>query len=230
MKIRRKSLYTGARDAKGLSVIIDVFRAYSVAGYVFGNGAEKILLTQTIEDALAIKKKNPDFILMGEKKGLRPEGFDYGNSPYDVSKLDFRDKRIAMVTQAGTQGIHLAKSADEVLAGSFLCIGAIVRYIQKRNPKIVTLVGMGAAGRRKRDEDELCADYIQLSLEGGKPDFKKMKTYLRTYMSAKKFFNKNLPEFPEQDFECSLDLDRFDFVMKAYRQNGKIWLKKEDVS
>ena len=42
MKITIDHLTAGADRARGIAVIIDVFRAYSVESYAFANGAERI--------------------------------------------------------------------------------------------------------------------------------------------------------------------------------------------
>jgi 2-phosphosulfolactate phosphatase len=41
----------------------------------------------------------------GEVNGLPPEGFDFGNSPTQVMKLDLRGRALVQRTSAGTQGI-----------------------------------------------------------------------------------------------------------------------------
>lgn len=43
MEINILQLVEGAKQAKGIVVVIDVFRAFSTAIYAVGNGAEKII-------------------------------------------------------------------------------------------------------------------------------------------------------------------------------------------
>ena len=42
MQIQIFQLLEGAKQAKGLTVIIDVFRAFSLAAYAFGSGVKRI--------------------------------------------------------------------------------------------------------------------------------------------------------------------------------------------
>jgi hypothetical protein len=70
----------------------DVFRAFSSACYFFGNGAEMIIPVGDISKAYKLKKDFPDFILVGEREGKKPEGFDYGNSPSQIENVDFTGK------------------------------------------------------------------------------------------------------------------------------------------
>ena len=215
MEIRIEHLIEGAKVAKGLVVIIDVFRATTTAAYVMNNGAEKIIPVNSLEQAFEMKRRNPDYILMGERNGLKVKGFDYGNSPFEIINIDFASKTVIMTTSAGTKGIVYAKDANEIILGSFVSANSVVNYIKDENPEIVTLVALGEAGIESTDEDELCAKYIKNLLEGNNPDFENIKNYLKNYNSALKFFDINKPKFPEGDFDCAMDLDRFNFILKV---------------
>jgi 2-phosphosulfolactate phosphatase len=219
MDIRILQLIDGARKAKGLAVIIDVFRAFSTACYVFGNGAKCIIPVGDLEIAYELKKQNPSFLLIGERKGKRPPGFDYGNSPTEVEHVDFTNRTVVQTTSAGTQGIANACQAEEIITGSFCNVKAIVSYIQLRKFNHISLVCMGREAIEPSDEDILCAQFIKASLEGRTIDFQQIRTYLKSYRSAHKFFDPNLSWAPQRDFDLCLDLARFDFVLKV--QPGK---------
>ena len=62
-------LIEGAKQARGLTVIIDVFRAFSTACYVVRNGASEIIPVGDVELAYQLKEENSDCVLMGERKG-----------------------------------------------------------------------------------------------------------------------------------------------------------------
>ena len=66
---------------------------------------------------------------------------------------DLKGKTIVHTTSSGTQGIANAKNADEIITGSFVNAGAIVKYIQQKQPKTVSLVCMGYACEYPTDED-----------------------------------------------------------------------------
>ena len=119
MDIRILQLIKGAREAKGLTVIIDVFRAFSTACYVFGNGARRIIPVGDFDTARELKKQNPTFFLIGERGGERPPDFDYGNSPTEIKHVDFTGRTVIQTTSAGTQGIANAWQAKEIITGSF---------------------------------------------------------------------------------------------------------------
>ena len=85
MEVRIGSLLPGAREAEGTVIIIDVFRAFTTAAVAFSRGAEKIILVAEVEEALELRERGVGDLCIGEVAGERPEGFDFGNSPFEMS-------------------------------------------------------------------------------------------------------------------------------------------------
>ncbi|MFA6525179.1 MAG: 2-phosphosulfolactate phosphatase [Patescibacteria group bacterium] len=229
MVIKILELVSGAQQATGLTVIIDVFRAFSTACYVFNNGAKRIIPVGNIDNAYKIKQSNPDYILIGERKGIKPLDFDHGNSPTQIEHVNFAAKTVIQTTSAGTQGIDQAKKADQIITGSFVNVGAIVKYINSQNPETVSLVAMGSAGIHIADEDTLCAKYIKNELEGKVNDFKRIIDHLREYKSAQKFFDDVKDWAPARDFDLCMTINKFSFVLKMQKDIKYPYLKKIDV-
>ncbi|HZG54908.1 2-phosphosulfolactate phosphatase [Paenibacillus sp.] len=219
MDISILQLIEGAKRATGLAVIIDVFRAFSTACYVIDRGAAAIVPVGDIETAYRLKREHPDYVLMGERGGVMQPGFDFGNSPTHAERADFTGRTVVHTTSAGTQGIANAAGADEVITGSFVNAGAIVRYIQARRPERVSLVCMGLGGAKPADEDTLCAEYLRNALEGKPNDFAAVVRYLREESRTGSFMDltgeATETSAPKSDFERCLDLDRFPFVLKV---------------
>lgn len=225
------NLVEGARKARGLTVIIDVFRAFSTACYVMNNGATKIITVALIEDAYRLKETNPDYILMGEENERMIPDFDYGNSPYHILNADFTSKIVVQRTTAGTQGLVNASYTDELLTGSFVNAGSVIEYIRKKRPEQVSLVGMGYSTQEPVEEDVFCAQYIRNELLGKKSDFAKMVKVIKK-TSARRFYDPSNINFnPPQDVDLCLDLNRFNFVLKAEKSSsGLISLKKIEMN
>jgi len=217
LEILRLSLVEGSKEARGLTVVIDVFRAFSTAAYVMANGAEVIHPVGSLDEAFRLRELHPNWLLMGEREGKKVPGFDYGNSPYEVSGVDFTGRTVVQTTSAGTQGIVNAVGAEEILLGSFVMADAIVEYIQKTSPETVSLVAMGWGGRVKSPEDESLAEYIEKRLNDLEPDFASMKQRIREHPQGAKFFDPEQPEFVEGDFHCAMDLNRFSFCLRLVR-------------
>ena len=168
MKIEILEFVEGARNAKGIAVIIDVFRAFSVACYAFDSGAVRIIATAEVPEAFKLRKTYKNSVLVGERDERKIEGFDFGNSPTEIIKTDLSGKTVIQTTTAGTQGLINATRADAVLTGSMVNAGAIIRYIKTINPEHVSLVAMGYRATEPAAEDLMCAEIIASELNGTK--------------------------------------------------------------
>ena len=122
VEIRVLELLEGAKKAQGLTVIIDVFRAFTTECYAFSEGARWSWPIARLEDAFALKQRYPDAVLLGERGGAKVDGCDLGNSPYDVTKTSFEGRAMIHSTSAGTQGIAAAAQAgaEEIVTGSLV--------------------------------------------------------------------------------------------------------------
>ena len=118
MEVRLGSLSRDAQEARGTTIIIDVFRAFTTAAIAFDHGAKEIILFAEPEDALALHKKGVGDFLMGEVGGKKPDGFDFGNSPYEISQVDLTGKTLIQSTRAGTVGVEAASNASDIFLGS----------------------------------------------------------------------------------------------------------------
>jgi 2-phosphosulfolactate phosphatase len=215
MKINILHLTDGAREARGLAVIIDVFRAFTTACFIYGNNADRIIPVGDLDLAYSLQKSNPGSVLIGERQGKILPGFDYGNSPTQVRDVDFRGKTVILTTSAGTQGIVNAAGAEEVITGSFVNAGAIITYIRNRRPSELSLVCMGFEALRPTEEDTLLAEYIKAEVEGRSVDLQAGRDLIRR-TSGRRFFDPaNHESEPSSDFDLCLELDRFDFVLRV---------------
>ena len=227
MDIKILHMIDGAKMATGTTVVIDVFRAFSVEAYCLYKGAEKIIPIGDAELAYKLKEKNPDYILAGERHGKILPGFDCGNSPSEIAKLDLKGKTVIHTTSAGTQGIVNAVGAEEIIGGSLLCAKAIANYIKKTGKKDISLVCMGLEAISQTEEDNLCAEYIKSLLLGNTIDLKSEIENLKVTSGAK-FFDKGQSDvFPEADFHMCVEYDKFDFIVKLEKgEDGLNYMKK----
>ena len=114
----------------GAVVVVDVIRAFTTAAYAFGAGAAAIYLVGSVAEALAFKDRHPGSLAVGEDGGLRPDGFDFPNSPAMVSRADLRAARSVQRTSAGTQGAVAAHDADRLWVASLACASATARAVE----------------------------------------------------------------------------------------------------
>lgn len=229
MNIKILHLIDGAKQATGLTVIIDVFRAFTVEAYLINNGAERIYPVGDKQIAYDLKKNDPNLIIIGERDGIMLPGFDYGNSPSQIENIDFSGKTVIHTTSAGTQGLANAVNAKEIITGSLVNAKAIARYIKQSGYDDISLVCMGLNARQPIEEDTLCANYIKSLLEGNPlelaPEIEKLKV-----TSGAKFFAPELQSvFPERDFCLCTQADRFDFVLRLVKGNKNDYIEKIEI-
>lgn len=203
-----------AAKATGLTVVIDVFRAFTTACYFIDSGVEKLIPIADIEKARALIKKHPHYLLAGERKGKQLHDADFGNSPCKASALNLQGKTLVFTTSAGTQGFAAAVNANELISGSFCNAKAIVDYIKNGHYDEVSLVCMGHRNERPSDEDTLCAQHIINSLQGQPFSQEEIRWQLKQSADAKKFFDPSYDWALEKDFYACTELDKFDFILK----------------
>ena len=228
MEIEILHLLEGAKKAKGVTVIIDVFRAFSLETIILAKGASKIFPVGSVEEALSLKEDYPDALLVGERDGKKIEGFDYGNSPSQIAKVDLHNKTIIHTTSAGTQGIVLAEEAELIMTGALVNAKATAEYIKRINPTHVSLVAMGWKGQKDTKEDLLCAEYIKSILEYKPITNIHQLAYDLRNDAGKHFFDpSNQDVFPKEDFEYCIEVDKYDFPILIGVYNNRWVCSKE---
>jgi 2-phosphosulfolactate phosphatase len=143
-------------------IVIDVLRCTSSIVTAMANGAASIIPVRSVGQARAMKAKDRNYVLAGERGGLPPRGFDLGNSPTDFSTEKIRGKDIIITTTSGTQAIMNAAEAKTVLIGSFLNLTGVAAEASKiafGNGRSLTIALSGKKGTFSL-EDFLCAGAI----------------------------------------------------------------------
>ena len=220
MDINILSLSDGAKVAKGITVIIDVYRAFTTQSFAFENGVKDILNVADIEHALDMKENGLGEYCMGEIGGIRPDNFDFGNSPYDLKGQNIKEKTIIHCTMNGTTGAKLASNADLILGGALINAKATVDFIKLQKPEIVSLVAMGARspqGEKRTEEDELCAIYMKSLLEETPIDPGSVVEIIDSCKESKKFGDPLQLQYPIFDKMQALRINEFDHAILLER-------------
>lgn len=230
MKIHMSSLLPGAQHAKGLAVIIDVFRAFTCAPLLFALGIKKSILVESPPDALDLKQTDPGLILVGEVGGAPIDGFDFGNSPSQLLGADpafFKGKTVVQRTSSGVQGaIAALAAADEVVLGSYALAKSTAQYILSKDPEEVSLVAMGWNLSVIAPEDEWCARYIAHLLGSDHYDHLQALREIVFHETAQKFFRGDVSYFPKEDPLLCLQRDIYDFVLRVEPEKNLVIVKK----
>lgn len=138
-------------------IVTDIFRATSCMVTAFAYGIESILPVATIDECKDLQARG--YIGAAERNAQKVEGFELDNSPFSYMDERLIGAKIAMTTTNGTLSITKAKSAAvKVLAGAFLNLNAIVKYLQTQ-PYDVLVLCAGWKGRPNL-EDTLFAGAV----------------------------------------------------------------------
>ena len=219
MNISIGSLLDGAAQASGAVAIIDVFRAFTTAAVVLANGASLVVMVGTVEEALALRRRGVGQVCMGEVHGRAPSGFDFGNSPFEVSRTDFSGKTIIQRTSAGTQGIVAASGARSLYAASLVTARATARALAVSGDR-VALIAMGNKGTERTDEDEVCALHLRNLLQGRTGDPEAVRRLILAGGEIARFNDPGRPHLHAQDVDIALDIDRYDFAVRVTIHDG----------
>lgn len=212
----RRATNADCELATGAVVAIDVLRAFTTAAFAFAAGAREIIPVAGVEEGLALKRRFPGALAMGEVGGYPIPGYDFGNSPTALLDVDLSGHRLIQRTSAGTQGLVRSTHAELLLASSFVCASATARYLARRSPESVTLVATGKDELRDGDEDVACADYLAALLRG---ETLEPTSYVRRVRESRAAapFTPESEVFALSDVELACDIDRFDFALVVER-------------
>lgn len=124
-------------------VVVDVLRASSSLVVLLERGVEEVLLAASIGEARRLARERPQYLLCGERGGLPPRGFHYGNSPAEFAGLELAGRRAILCTSNGTRALARAAAAPLVLVGALLNATAVGRAATEAAPPLAG--GLGVA-------------------------------------------------------------------------------------
>jgi 2-phosphosulfolactate phosphatase len=114
-------------------VVIDVIRATTTLAVLFDRGCARVLVADDIPAARVFAARHPGaYLLAGEVGGLRPPGFDFGNSPLELAAAELSGREVIFCTTNGTRALHASAAAGAVLAGSLRNVRAVCHAALRR--------------------------------------------------------------------------------------------------
>ena len=160
-----------------LAVIVDVLRATTTLVHAFAHGSRSARAFATIDEArtFAGPPSERTVLLCGERGGLRPEGFDRGNSPSEMSNVAGRD--LVLATTNGAPALARTAAAAHQFVAAFVNVTVAAEAlvaIARRNasvPREVRLVAAGKSGVPAAEDDALVASLAARLLSRGPSEF-----------------------------------------------------------
>ncbi len=212
-------------EVPSTAVVVDVMRAFTVAAWAFGRGAERIVLAGSLEEALALKARHPDWVAL--KDGPPAPGFDAVNSPGLLRSADLGGRTVVQKTTAGTVGALAVKDASLVLCAGFVVAEATARLLRARGCDRVTFVVTGEDGRA--EEDLACARYIAGRAAGAGTDAAGFLRRAGESRAAAELREGVREGAHPDDVALCLELDRFPFAMVASVEDSLMTLRPHAV-
>lgn len=212
-------------ETPSVAVVVDVMRAFTVAAWAFGQGAEKIVLAESLDEALTLKARHPDWVAL--KDGPPAPGFDTVNSPGMLRSMDLGGRTVVQKTTAGTVGALAVKDASLVLCASFVVAESTAQLLRTRKSDSVTFVVTGEGGQA--DEDLACAQYIaRRATEAGTDAAEFLRRAAASRAAAELTEGVRKGVHPD-DVALCLELDRFPFAMVAAPEDSLMVLRPHTV-
>ncbi|MCY0917438.1 2-phosphosulfolactate phosphatase [Streptomyces sp. H27-G5] len=208
-------------EVPSVAVVVDVMRAYTVAAWAFARGAEKIVLAESLEEALALKASHPDWAAL--KDGPPAPGFDMVNSPGLLRSVDLGGRTVVQETTAGTVGALAVKDASLVLCAGYVVAEATARLLRTRAGDSVTFVVTGEDGQA--DEDLACAQYIARRASEAETDATEYVRRAAASRAAGELAEGARQGVHPDDVELCLEVDRFPFAMVATLEDSLMVLR-----
>jgi 2-phosphosulfolactate phosphatase len=167
--VRVHVAFTPAEEVSApVGIVVDVLRATSTITQALAAGYRRVLCCSEVEEARAVAEAEGGAVLGGERRTVRIDGFDFGNSPREF--VEPAAETLVLTTTNGTR-LLLAAAArcDLVLVGSLLNLEAVARAAREQGADDVVVLCAGVKGELAID-DAYCAGRIALELGGDPAD------------------------------------------------------------
>jgi 2-phosphosulfolactate phosphatase len=223
MEIIHATGVEGAREARGLAVVIDVLRSFTVSAYALAGGARECRLVTTTDEARALAAVTPGAVICAEEEGLPVQGIAISNSPTQIHRTDLKGRILVQRSSAGTPVAASVRAGVDIFAASLVVARATVQACLLRRPTTLTLIASA-----DYPEDHACAHYIEAVIRGETPDIEDLLQPLKKSERYALLKSGAWPGFPPTDLELALDPDRFGFAMPVTRTAGYLRLTMAD--
>ena len=159
--------FTPAEEVSApVGVVVDVLRATSTVTQALAAGYGRVLCCSEVEEARAVAAAEGGAVLGGERKTMKIDGFDFGNSPREC--LEPAAETLVLTTTNGTRLLLAAAARCQlVLVGSLLNLEAVADAAREKGVEDVAVLCAGVKGELALD-DAYCAGRIAEAL-GGEP-------------------------------------------------------------
>jgi 2-phosphosulfolactate phosphatase len=118
-----------AREQKAVAVVVDALRASATITCLLQQGAEDVVVVKEVHEAYTYRQAHPQALLVGERGGLKVDGFDFGNSPTEIQRADVQGKQLVFTSTTGAQRLVDCLGAAAIIVGAPINASAVARQI-----------------------------------------------------------------------------------------------------
>jgi 2-phosphosulfolactate phosphatase len=109
------------KPATNTVVIVDVLRSSTTITAALSKGAKAVIPCMSIHEAREVANQlGPKTLLLGERYGVKPQGFDLNISPNELSKANIRGKNLVYTSTNLTRVLEPLKSKRSMIVGGFV--------------------------------------------------------------------------------------------------------------
>ncbi len=146
-----------------ICILVDVLRASSTIVTLLDKGVSVILPVGSVQQARRLAREH-GYLLAGERNGLAPPNFDFGNSPAELIHTDVSGRGVVLTTRNGTAALRrLTRTrARAVLIGCIMNATACCEQalaLAQQDDTYLSIVCAGQKGRFVLD-DGVCAGFL----------------------------------------------------------------------
>jgi 2-phosphosulfolactate phosphatase len=173
-----------ARYRSGHAVVaIDVVRATTTAITAVAAG-RRCFVVPTVEAAFRLAAKLDHPLLVGEQRGVMPEGFDINNSPAALLARDDLHRPAILLSSSGTRLCHEAQACEAAYLACLRNYASVARHLAGRFANIA-VIGAGTKGEF-REEDQMCCAWVAdiLTDLGYQPDGRTTEAIIERWRGA----------------------------------------------
>ncbi len=132
-------------------IVVDLLRATTTIATLFARGLTDLIVAGDIDLARAVGSRDGR-LLFGEVGGLRPAGFDHGNSPVEAAAADVAGRGAVLFTTNGTLALCAMAGRGDVYTGAIANLSAAAHCVGRYERTVIVCAGT-ESGRRFALED-----------------------------------------------------------------------------
>jgi 2-phosphosulfolactate phosphatase len=142
-------------------IVVDVLRASSTIVTLLEGGVSQVVPTRSLAQARKLAR-DENWILAGERDGIAPPDFDFGNSPSQLARANLAGRAVVLASSNGTVVLNSLRNTPRVFVGCFINAMACCQSVVEEASRRQLGVGIVCAGRYSEFvlDDAVCAGYL----------------------------------------------------------------------